>query len=49
MSRDMLETARQRGAEIIRDSEFSHPFMDLSWTVHQRRMQLIEKYLLQQE
>lgn len=49
MSRDMLETARQRGAKIIRDNEFSHPFMDLSWSVHQRRMQLIEKYLLQQE
>jgi alpha/beta superfamily hydrolase len=49
MSVDMLDTARQRGAEIIKDSEFSHPFMDLSWSVHQRRMGLIEKYLLQQE
>jgi alpha/beta superfamily hydrolase len=49
MSRDMLEIARQRGAEIVKDSEFSHPFMDLSWSVHQRRMRLIEKHLLQQE
>lgn len=49
MSRDMLEVARQRGAKIVMDNEFSHPFMDLSWHVHQRRMRLIERYLLQQE
>ena len=49
MSRDMLEVARQRGAKIVKDSEFSHPFMDLSWSVHQRRMRLIEKYFLQHE
>jgi hypothetical protein len=49
MSRDMLEIARQRGAEIIKDSEFSHPFMDLSWSVHQRRMRLIKKHLLHQD
>lgn len=49
MSQDMLEVARQRDAMIIKDSEFSHPFMDLNWSVHQRRMWLIEKFLLQQE
>jgi len=49
MSQAMIEVARQRGATIIKDSEFSHPFMDLNWSIHQRRMQLIEKFLLQQE
>ena len=49
MSEDMLEIARQCGAVIIKDSEFSHPFMDLNWSVHQRRMRLIENFLLQQE
>lgn len=49
MSQDMLELARQRGAQIVKDSQFSHPFMDLNWSVHQRRMRLIEKYLLHQD
>jgi alpha/beta superfamily hydrolase len=49
MSQDMLEVARQCGATIVKDSEFSHPFMDLNWSAHQRRMRLIENYLLQQE
>lgn len=49
MSRDMLEVARQRGAQIVMDNEFSHPFMDSGWAVHQRRMRLIEQYLLQQK
>ena len=46
MSRELLETAQQRGAEILRDKEFGHPFMDHDRSVHRRRMQLIEKYLL---
>jgi alpha/beta superfamily hydrolase len=46
MSRDMRELARQRGAQILEDSQFSHPFMDLNWSVHQRRMRLIQDYLV---
>ncbi len=49
MSRAMLELAQQRGALIVNDGQFSHPFMDLDWTVHQRRMQIIQQYHLQQE
>ncbi len=49
MSHALLELARQRGALIVNDSQFSHPFMDLDWAVHQRRMQLIQTYHLQQE
>ena len=49
MSQDMLEVARQCGATIVKEGEFSHPFMDLNWSVHQRRMRLIENFLLQQE
>ena len=49
MSDEMLAVAAQRGATIIKDNEFSHPFMDLNWSTHQRRMQLIEKFLMQQE
>ncbi len=47
MSREMVEKAQQRGAQVLIDPEYSHPFMDLNWTVHQRRMGIIEEYLLQ--
>ena len=49
MSRELVETAQQRGAVILRDEEFGHPFMDYDRSVHRRRMQLIEKYLLHDE
>jgi pimeloyl-ACP methyl ester carboxylesterase len=49
MSRELVETARQRGAVILRDEEFAHPFMDHDQSTHQRRMQVIEKYLLYNE
>ena len=48
MSQEIRELARQRGAQMIDDKQFSHPFMDLDWTVHQRRMRLIQSYLLPQ-
>jgi hypothetical protein len=49
MSRELVETARQRSAAILRDEEFGHPFMDYDRSVHQRRMKLIERYLLYNE
>ena len=48
MSRDMLQQARQRGAHIVIEEQFSHPFMDSELSVHQQRMHLIEQYLIQQ-
>jgi hypothetical protein len=46
MSQEMVKLAQQRNAKVIRDAEFSHPFMDSSLTVHQRRMNMIERFLL---
>ena len=49
MSQELVETAQQRSAVILRDEEFAHPFMDHDRSVHRRRMQVIEKYLLYNE
>ena len=49
MSRELMETAQQRGAVILRDEAFGHPFMDHERSVHRRRMQVIENYLLANE
>jgi len=49
MSQEMVEKAQLRGARLLTDPEYSHPFMDSSWSVHQRRMSTIEKFLLQSQ
>ena len=46
MSRELVETARARGAEVFRDEAFAHPFMDRDRSVHRRRMQVIQEFLL---
>jgi alpha/beta superfamily hydrolase len=46
MSQVLVETAQHRGAQVLRDAAFGHPFMDSDRSVHRRRMQAIEKYLL---
>lgn len=46
MTHDLLKQARQRGAQVIDDPDFAHPFMDPSLTNHQRRMALIQQFLL---
>lgn len=46
MSAELGQLAQKRGATIVDDREFSHPFMDSDWTVHQRRMRLIQDYLM---
>ena len=53
MSREMVEKARKKGATIVAEADFSHPFMDPDWSIHQhwsihqRRMKLIEDFLIQ--
>lgn len=47
MSRDLAREAENRNAIVISDPELSHPFMDTNATIHQRRMQEIQRYLLQ--
>jgi fermentation-respiration switch protein FrsA (DUF1100 family) len=48
MSKELVETAQQRGASILRDETFAHPFMD-SRPAHRRRMRVIEEYFLSNE
>lgn len=48
MAKDMVKKAQQCHAKIINDTEFAHPFMDANFSVHQRRMKIIEQFLLQQ-
>jgi alpha/beta superfamily hydrolase len=45
-SKELLKVAEERGATILREPEFSHPFMDPKLSVHQRRMQLVKGFLL---
>ncbi len=47
MSQDLAREAENRDAVVINDSEFGHPFMDSSATIHRRRMQDIQRYLAQ--
>jgi len=49
MSQELVETAQQRSAVILRDEAFGHPFMDYDGAVHRRRMKVIEEYLLYNE
>jgi alpha/beta superfamily hydrolase len=45
-ARELLELARQRGAAVLRDRQFSHPFMDTSMEDHNRRRRAVERFLL---
>jgi hypothetical protein len=47
MSRELVEKARKKGATIVTEEDFSHPFMDPAWSIHQRRMKLIADFLIQ--
>jgi alpha/beta superfamily hydrolase len=46
MSRELVETARQRGALVLRDPEMAHPLMDRNMLIHDRRMEAISTFLL---
>jgi hypothetical protein len=47
MSQDLAREAENRNAIVISDPEFGHPFMDANTTIHRRRIQEIQSYLLQ--
>jgi alpha/beta superfamily hydrolase len=46
MSRELVETARLRGASVLLDSDMSHPFQDHNLLVRKRRMQAVSSFLL---
>lgn len=47
MSRDLIETAQERGALVLRDPEMAHPFLDRSILVRARRREVVSSFLLQ--
>jgi len=49
MSKELLAQAAKRNASIISDKDFAHPFMDPSYSNQQRRMKIIEQFLLRHE
>jgi alpha/beta superfamily hydrolase len=44
-SGELFATARARGARIVLQQDFAHPFMDADPAVHRRRSELIEDFL----
>jgi len=46
MSRDLIETAQERGALVLRDPEMAHPFLDRSILVRDRRREAVSSFLL---
>lgn len=49
MSQEIVVKAQQRGARVLTDPEYAHPFMDSSWNTRQRRMSAIEDFLLHKQ
>jgi len=45
MTKDLRETAKMKGAKIIKGVTFSHPFMDKSREIHLERMKIIRDFL----
>jgi len=46
MSRELIQTAQERGAVVLKDPEMAHPFMDRNPLVSDRRMEAIAEFLL---
>jgi pimeloyl-ACP methyl ester carboxylesterase len=44
---EMIRKARSRGARILQDAEFSHPYQDAAPTIHQRRQNEVAAFLSQ--
>ena len=42
----LVEQARRRGANVIEERSFAHPFQDRDPTVHQKRMTIIRDFLV---
>lgn len=45
---ELLRSARSRGARILQDPEFSHPYQDSSMNTHQRRQGEVATFLAQE-
>jgi len=45
-SKELVEKASQRGASVLQDPEFAHPFMDRDIFLHRRRMDAVREFLL---
>jgi len=45
---EMLRTARLRGARIVQDPEFAHPYQDSSPALHRRRQYEVANFLYQE-
>jgi alpha-beta hydrolase superfamily lysophospholipase len=44
----LIRAAHARGAKIIQDEEFAHPYQDAAEVIHRRRMNEIATFLLQE-
>jgi alpha/beta superfamily hydrolase len=46
MSKGLVDSATNKGASLLRDAELAHPFMDKDFLLHNRRMQAVRTFLL---
>jgi hypothetical protein len=46
MSRELVDTAQNKGASLLLDADLAHPFMDKDILLHNRRMQAVKTFLL---
>lgn len=44
---ELIRVARSRGARVLQDKDFAHPYQDSSDAVHQRRQKEVAAFLLQ--
>ncbi len=42
---ELASMAERRGAEVLKQPEFAHPFQDLSLETHRRRLQEVANFL----
>lgn len=49
MSKELVDTAKNRGASISIDADLAHPFMDKDILLHNRRMQAVRSFLLDEK
>ena len=45
---ELLRSARSRGARILQDAEFAHPYQDSSMAIHRRRQHIVASFLSQE-
>jgi alpha/beta superfamily hydrolase len=45
--RELISTAKSRGAQTVVSDEFAHPFMDTEQTVHEHRAKMIKNFLFE--